>query len=50
MGATTDPISIITELAERGSLYDVIHKKAEEIKDNWARVVNLCIDSARGKL
>lgn len=47
MGATTDPISIITELAENGSLYDVIHKRPAELAD-FKRVINICIDAARG--
>ena len=48
MGATTDPISIITELAENGSLYDVIHKRPEKIDKNWNRTLRMLIDSARG--
>src|SRR5690554_2424323 len=47
MGACRDPPCIVTELAENGSLYDVIHKHPEDL-ESWQRVVGICLESARG--
>ncbi len=46
IGACRTPLCIITELAERGCLYDVIHQTPEEM--TWARIKSIALDSCRG--
>jgi hypothetical protein len=46
IGACRNPLCIVTELAERGCLYDVIHQTPEEM--TWARIRSIAIDSCRG--
>jgi serine/threonine-protein kinase CTR1 len=46
IGACRTPLCIITELAERGCLYDVINQVPHEM--TWARIKSIALDSCRG--
>ena len=46
IGACNEPLCIVTELAERGCLLDVIHQSPEEM--TFMRIKSLSLDAARG--
>jgi len=48
IGASAAPMAIVTEWVGRGSLYDIIHKAPELIRDDWPRRIDLMLGVARG--
>jgi len=46
IGASLEPMAVVTEFADHGSLYDIIRKDPQAL--NWDRVINILIDCAKG--
>lgn len=46
IGACRSPLCIVTELAERGCLYDVIRQTPHEM--TWSRIKSIALDSCKG--
>jgi len=46
VGASLEPKAIVTEFANRGSVYDIMRKNPQSL--NWERVINILIDCAKG--
>jgi serine/threonine protein kinase len=46
MGATSEPLCLVTEFCARGSLFDILHSPS--ITLDWKLRLNIALDAARG--